>query len=94
MDKDFQTIIVGLGAMGSAATYQLAKRGNKVLGIDQFSPPHGFGSSHGETRVTRQAIGKAEEYVPLVPRSYEIWEEIEKATGKQILTITGGPKCS
>lgn len=76
--------------MGSAAAYQLAKRGNKVLGVDQFSPPHRYGSSHGETRVTRQAIGEGEEYIPLVLRSYEISEEIEKATGKQILTITGG----
>jgi sarcosine oxidase len=49
-----------------------------------------YGSSHGEIRVTRQAIGEGEEYVPLVLRSYGIWEEIEKATGKQILTITGG----
>src|SRR5262245_423414 len=90
MDKHFQTIVIGLGAMGSAATYQLAKRGNKVLGIDQFTPPHRYGSSHGDTRVTRQAIGEGEEYVPLVLRSYELWEEIERQTGKQILTLTGG----
>src|SRR5258706_4897546 len=76
--------------MGSAATYQLAKRGNKVLGIDQFSPPHTQGSSHGDTRITRQAIGEGAEYVPLVLRSYEIWDEIGKATGKKILNITGG----
>lgn len=59
MDKHlFETIVVGLGAMGSAATYQLAKRGNQVPGIDRFSPPHLYGSSHGDTRVTRQAIGE------------------------------------
>ena len=90
MQNHFQTIVIGLGAMGSAATYQLAKRGNKVLGIDRFSPPHVYGSSHGDTRITRQAIGEGAEYVPLVLRSYEIWEEIERATGKQLLTITGG----
>ncbi len=88
--KTFDTIVIGLGAMGSAATYQLAKRGNKVLGIDQFSPPHTQGSSHGDTRITRQAIGEGAEYVPLVLRSYEIWDEIGKATGKKILNITGG----
>jgi sarcosine oxidase len=76
--------------MGSAAVYQLAKRGNKVLGLDQFSPPHANGSSHGGSRIIRQAIGEGEEYVPLVLRSYELWREIERATGKELLTITGG----
>ena len=90
MANRYQTIVIGLGAMGSAAAYQLAKRGNKVLGIDRFSPPHVHGSSHGDTRITRQAIGEGEEYVPLVLRSYEIWEEIERETAKQILTVTGG----
>ena len=89
VDK-FDTIVCGLGAMGSAAIYQLAKRGNKVLGLDQFSPPHGNGSSHGESRIIRQAIGEGEEYVPLVLRSYELWREIENETGKKLLTITGG----
>jgi sarcosine oxidase len=90
MVKKFDTIVCGLGAMGSAAVYQLAKRGNKVLGLDRFSPPHGNGSSHGESRIIRQAIGEGEEYVPLVLRSYELWREIEKATGRELLTITGG----
>ncbi len=90
MDKSFQTIVIGLGAMGSAATYQLAKMGNKVLGIDQFSPPHIHGSTHGDTRITRQAIGEGPEYVPLVLRSYDIWDEIERETGENLLTVTGG----
>jgi sarcosine oxidase len=90
MDTGFQTIVIGLGAMGSAATYQLAKRGNQVLGIDRFSPPHVYGSSHGDTRITRQAIGEGSEYVPLVLRSYELWDEIERETGKKLLTVTGG----
>ena len=67
----YQTIVLGLGAMGSAAAYQLAKRGQRVLGLDQFVPPHAQGSSHGETRVTRQAIGEGEQYTPLSLRSIE-----------------------
>jgi len=86
----FDTIVCGLGAMGSAAVYQLAKRGNKVLGLDQYAPPHVNGSSHGESRIIRQAIGEGEAYVPLVLRSYELWREIESATAKELLTITGG----
>jgi sarcosine oxidase len=89
----YDAIVVGLGAMGSAAVYQLAKRGAKVLGIDRFRPPHDLGSSHGETRITRQAIGEGEEYVPLAVRSYEIWREIEAETGLNtgaLLTVTGG----
>jgi sarcosine oxidase len=88
--NNFETIVCGLGATGSAAIYQLAKRGNKVLGLDRFSPPHTDGSSHGESRIIRQAIGEGEEYVPLALRSYELWREIEKQTGKELLTITGG----
>jgi sarcosine oxidase len=83
-------IVIGLGAMGSAACYQLAKRGVSVTGIDQFSPPHKYGSTHGETRVTRQAIGEGEQFVPLALRSYEIWRELEADTGADLLTVTGG----
>ncbi len=89
-DNHFHTIVVGLGAMGSAATYQLAKSGAKVLGIDQFAPPHKEGSTHGDTRITRLAIGEGMEYVPLVKRSHEIWREIEEQTGKELLTQCGG----
>jgi sarcosine oxidase len=90
MVNKFDTIVCGLGAMGSAAVYQLAKRGNEVLGLDRFSPPHANASSHGESRIIRQAIGEGEEYVPFVLRSYELWREIEKAAGRELLTITGG----
>jgi sarcosine oxidase len=86
----FDIIVVGLGAMGSAAVYQLAKRGKSVLGIDQFSPPHDYGSTHGESRIIRQAIGEGEQYVPLALRSYELFREIERETGQELLTITGG----
>ncbi len=86
----FDTIVLGLGATGSATVYQLAKRGNHVLGIDQFSPPHSFGSSHGDTRITRQAIGEGEQYTPLSLRSYDIWQAIEQETGKKLLEKNGG----
>jgi sarcosine oxidase len=90
MKSNVDAIVIGLGAMGSAAIYQLAKRGKTVIGIDQFSPPHHYGSTHGESRIIRQAIGEGEHYVPLVLRSYEIFREIEQETGKELLTITGG----
>ena len=83
-------IVIGLGGMGSAACYQLAKRGAKVIGIDRYSPPHSFGSTHGETRITRQAIGEGEHFVAFALRSYEIWRELESETGEDLLTITGG----
>lgn len=83
-------IVLGLGAMGSAATYQLAKRGARVLGIDRFSPPHDLGSSHGDTRITRLAIGEGAHYTPLVRRSHEIWRDIERETGADLLTQCGG----
>ena len=90
MKNKFDAIVLGLGAMGSAAIYQLAKRAQSVLGIDQFSPPHDCGSTHGESRIIRQAIGEGRQYVPLVLRSYELFRDIEKETGKELLTITGG----
>lgn len=83
-------IVLGLGAVGSAAVYQLARRGAKVIGIDRFSPPHALGSSHGETRITRLAIGEGSQYTPLVLRSHEIWRELEAQTGERLLEVTGG----
>jgi len=87
--SEYGAIVIGLGAMGSATAYQLAKAGVKVLGIDQFNPPHKRGSSHGETRITRLATSEGEEYVPLVKRSHELWREIEKDSGLDILEQTG-----
>ena len=88
--KRYEAIVVGLGAMGSAALYQLAKRGVRVLGIDRYAPPHDRGSTHGDTRITRLAIGEGAHYTPLAKRSHEIWREIEKETGADLLTVTGG----
>src|SRR5262245_41742168 len=76
--------------MGAATLYQLACRGARVLGVDRFAPPHGAGSSHGESRITRQAIGEGEEYVPFVLRSHEIWRQLEGDTGESLLWPVGG----
>ncbi len=86
----FETLVIGLGAMGSAAVYQLAKRGAHVLGIDQYAPPHTIGSTHGETRITRQAIAEGKEYVPLVLRANAIWRETEQQTGASLFVANGG----
>ena len=86
----FDVIILGLGAMGSAAAYHLARRGNRVLGIEQFTSPHDKGSSHGGSRMIRQAYFESPDYIPLVLRAYELWRKLETDTGTQLLHITGG----
>lgn len=86
----YDLIVAGLGAMGSAALYQASKRGVKALGIDRFHPPHNLGSSHGDTRITREAIGEGEMYMPLVKRSNVIWRELEAATGQTLFHRSGG----
>ena len=83
-------VVVGLGAMGSATLSQLARRGARVIGIDRFVPPHDLGSSHGESRITRQAVAEGDEYVPFVLRSHEIWRELEAETGDSLLLPIGG----
>jgi sarcosine oxidase len=90
MARRTEVIVVGLGAMGSAVSWQLATRGVSVTGIDQFSPPHPYGSTHGDSRITRLAIGEGAEYMPLVRRSHELWREIEGRTGTRLLTPCGG----
>jgi len=75
--------------MGSAALYQLAERGASVIGIDRYAPPHALGSSHGETRITRQAVGEGRDYVPFVTASHRIWRELEAATGETLLNACG-----
>ena len=86
----YDVVVAGLGAMGSAAAYQLAKAGVSVLGLDRYHPPHALGSTHGDTRITRVAVGEGLEYVPLVRRSHEIWREIEDRAGVEILSPCGG----
>lgn len=88
--RRFETIVLGLGAMGSATVYQLARKGNRVLGIDRYSPPHVHGSTHGDTRITRLGIGEGAQYTPLAMRSHQIWRELEHATGRTLMTTHGG----
>jgi sarcosine oxidase len=90
VNQHADVIVVGLGAMGSATCLQLAARGARVVGIDQYEPPHPFGSTHGDTRITRLAIGEGAEYVPLVRRSHELWQQLEQRSGLELLTRSGG----
>src|SRR5262245_22913223 len=90
MGHSFDVIVAGLGAMGSAASYHLARRGLKVLGLDRFDPPHNLGSSHGQTRAIRKTYFEQPLYVPMVQRAYTLWHELEQDCGEQLLQITGG----
>jgi sarcosine oxidase len=83
-------IVVGLGVIGGSAAYQLAARGAQVLGLDRYSPPHALGSSHGHTRIIREAYFEHPGYVPLIQRAFTTWELIERASGTRLLTTTGG----
>ena len=85
----YDAIVVGLGAMGSAALCQLARRKLRVLGIERFEPGHERGSSHGRTRIIRQGYFEHPSYVPLVQRAYSLWRELERASGRKLLTVTG-----
>ncbi|HEY6770211.1 MAG TPA: FAD-dependent oxidoreductase, partial [Candidatus Sulfotelmatobacter sp.] len=90
MEGAFDVIVVGLGAMGSSTAYHLAKRGAKVLGLEAFTPAHEKGSSHGESRIIRQAYFEDPAYVPLVLRAYELWDQLEAESNEDLLNITGG----
>ena len=85
----YDVIVAGLGAMGSATTAELASRGVSVLGIDALRPPHDRGSSHGDTRVIREAYWEHPLYVPLVRRAYDRWHRLEKDSGQRLLVTTG-----
>ena len=86
----YDAIVVGLGGMGSAAACHLAARGRKVLGLERHAPAHDRGSSHGESRIIRLAYFEGAEYVPLLFRAYELWENLEKETGEDLMTLCGG----
>lgn len=83
-------IVIGVGGMGSATLYHLARRGWNVLGLEQFDIPHELGSSHGVSRIIRLAYAEDARYVPLLRRSYELWRELEHRAGERLLIITGG----
>jgi sarcosine oxidase len=88
--QGYEVIVVGLGATGSAVTYHLARSGARVLGVDRLAPPHTYGSTHGDTRITRQAIGEGDAYVPFVLRSHELWRQLEAESGTSLLNQVGG----
>lgn len=97
-DNSFDVIVVGLGGMGSAAAYHLARRGVRVLGVEKFTPAHDRGSSHGGSRIIRQSYFEDPAYVPLLLRAYELWEELASSTGLEVYRMTGGlfvgpPEC-
>jgi len=86
----YDVIVIGLGGMGSAAVYHLARRGRKVLGLERFDIPHDRGSSHGINRIIRLAYAEHSDYVPLLQRAYQLWREIEYEVDERLLFITGG----
>ena len=86
----FDVIVVGVGAMGSSACYHLARRGVRVLGLEQFDIPHALGSSHGASRMIRMAYYEHPDYVPLLRRAYELWDELALVSGQKLLHRTGG----
>ena len=89
-NADYDLIVVGLGAMGSAVAYHATQLGLRVLGIDRFDPPHDLGSTKAETRITRLAVGEGPQYMPLVRRSHELWRELEALSGEQLFHECGG----
>jgi sarcosine oxidase len=90
MPDPHDAIVVGLGAMGSAAAYHLASRGQRVLGIDAHRPPHSHGSHHGESRIIRKAYYEHPAYVPLLERAFASWAELAERSGTALLLETGG----
>ena len=89
-DQPYDVIVVGLGAMGCACLDAVAATRRRVLGIDRFTPPHSLGSSHGRTRITREAYFEHPAYVPMVRRAQELWGELERTAGRQLFAKTGG----
>ncbi|MFC4563953.1 N-methyl-L-tryptophan oxidase [Nocardiopsis mangrovi] len=90
MATSYDVAVIGLGGMGSAAARHLAARGRRVLGLERFGPAHDRGSSHGGSRIIRQAYFEHPDYVPLLLRSYELWEELCRDSGADLMTTTGG----
>ena len=89
MGRHYDVIIVGAGSMGMAAGYYLLKLGIKTLLLDRNNPPHDQGSHHGETRIIRHAYGEGKQYVPLVLRAQELWEQLQAESNKRLFLQTG-----
>ncbi len=90
MGEVYDVIVAGVGGMGSATCWQLARRGQRVLGLERFDIPHAMGSSHGLNRIIRMAYFEHPSYVPLLRRAYELWRETEYRAGERLLFVTGG----
>jgi sarcosine oxidase len=88
--RAYDAIVVGLGAMGSATLYHLARRGKRILGLEQFRYGHDLGSSHGDSRIIREQYFEHPLYVPLIQRAYDRWRELEEESGLSLMTIEGG----
>lgn len=88
--RHFDVIVAGVGTMGAAACCHLAKRGLSVLGLEQFDIPHQRGSHHGHSRMIRQSYFEHPDYVPLLERAYDLWDELESESGLEVIEITGG----
>src|SRR6266404_8500632 len=86
----YYAIVIALGAMGSATLFHLARRGLRVLGLEQFSQGHQLGSSHGHSPIIRETYFEHPLYVPLVQRAHELWRDLERTTGTSLMKITGG----
>src|SRR6185503_6943352 len=84
----YDAIVLGLGGMGSATLFHLARRGLRVLGLERYDLLHEHGSSHGLTRIIRLAYWEHPTYVALLRRSYELWRELEALAGEQLLYVT------
>src|SRR5678815_3781590 len=88
-NSKYDVIVIGVGSMGAATCYYLAKRGQKVLGLDQFDISHEMGSHGGQSRIIRKAYFEHPDYVPLLERAYDNWETFEKEIGEQLYYKTG-----
>jgi sarcosine oxidase len=88
--RSSEVIVIGLGAMGAATAWALARSGFRVLGLDAFRRGHDRGSSHGKTRIIRTAYYESPEYVPLVRRAWTLWRQLEAESGQSLLRMTGG----
>jgi sarcosine oxidase len=89
-NRDYDVIVAGLGAMGTASAYHLAARGMHVLGLERFAPRHERASWHGDSRIIRELYFEHPLYVPLVQRAYALWEALEEESGERLMTLNGG----
>lgn len=90
MSEVLDAIVIGVGTMGSAACEAMARRGARVLGLEQFDVPHAMGSHHGQSRMFRMAYFEHPEYVPLLKRAFDLWQELERRSGVKLFHVTGG----